>query len=141
VLDVTDDDRLEPVLGPTVARDAENGREPTLFFVTPEEGHSGAGAETASPESKNTDRTKLGTGGVHGFQAWPSRPSRNDHPRGENERWWVRLRGLVGSLILHLLPLLLLVQGMVCLFLIIVTINHQYRLRPHHQKSIMSMLL
>jgi TonB family protein len=110
VLDVTDDDRLEPVLGPTVARDAENGREPTLFFVTPEEGHSGAGAETASPESKNTDRTKLEIGGVHGFQAWPSRPSRNDHPRGENERWWVRLRGPVGSLILHLLPLLLLID-------------------------------
>jgi periplasmic protein TonB len=110
VLDVTDEDRLEPVLGPAVALGAESGREPTISFVTPEQGHSGARAQPASLESKNTDRTNLETGDVHGFRAWPSGPSRNDQPPGQNERWWVRLRGPVGSLVLHLLPLLLLIN-------------------------------
>ena len=110
MLDVTDEDRLEPVLGPAVAPGAESGREPTISFVTPEQGHSGARAQPASLESKNTDRTNLETGGVHGFRAWPSGPSRNDQPPGQNERWWVRLRGPLGSLVLHLLPLLLLID-------------------------------
>jgi hypothetical protein len=37
VLDVTDEERLEPMLGPAIAPIAESGKEPTLFFVTPAE--------------------------------------------------------------------------------------------------------
>jgi len=58
------------------------GPELTLSFVMPEGGHSGA-------------------------RASPFGPSRND---GGHRRWWARLRGPVGSLLLHLLPLLLLIN-------------------------------
>ena len=73
----------------------------------PEAGHSGARAQPASPEPRDTDRRKPGTGGVLGFRAWPLEPSRDD---GGHRRWWARLRGPVGSLLLHLLPLLLLIN-------------------------------
>jgi protein TonB len=106
VLDVTDEDRLEPVLGPAVARDAENGREP-IFFVTPAD----AGAHGS-----------MGPGFLHGTNPWAEGPQEDGNdalrspepleraPQAYRPRWWVRLRGPVGSLILHLLPLLLLIH-------------------------------
>jgi TonB family protein len=109
VLDFTDRHRLEPVLGPAVGPAADSGPEPTISLVTPKERHSGARVQPASPESKITDLASLETGGDYGFRAWPLGPSRNDHSAAENGRLG-RLRGPLGSLVLHLLPLLLLID-------------------------------
>jgi hypothetical protein len=40
--------------------------------------HSGAGAQPASPESKNTDLKNKREDRVHRFRACPQRASRND---------------------------------------------------------------
>jgi TonB family protein len=95
VLDVTDEDRLEPVLGPAVAPIAESGREP-IFYVSPAE----AGAHgSIGPGLRREDNDAL----------QPPTPLERE-PQADRRRWWSRLRGPVGSLILHLLPLLLLIN-------------------------------
>ena len=96
MLDFTNEDRLEPVLGATLAPVADTGREP-IFFCSPAE----AGAHgSMGPGFRREDRNDV--------LRSPERLEREqqaDRPRG-----WVRLRGPVGSLVLHLLPLLLLID-------------------------------
>jgi TonB family protein len=151
----SDKTRLEPVLGPTLLPAGESKQERTTSFITPadeisnklpESGDSGARAQPAGPEAKNTGPRRLGPVGVHGFRVWPSGSFRNDHHLlarqvadwpffttsptdgdvslgfglrledderslpARKERWWTRLRGPIGSLVLHLLPLLLLID-------------------------------
>jgi TonB family protein len=76
-----DEDRREPVLGVTYA-DIEGRKEgPPSILVTPAEA---------------------------GAYGWMGPGLRRDDRK--EERWWVRLRGPLGSLLLHLLPLLLLIN-------------------------------
>jgi TonB family protein len=96
VLDVTDEDRLEPVLGPAVAPVAESWREP-IFVVTPAE----AGAHgSMGPGFRREDRN----------DALRSPEPLEREQQADKPSWWSRLRGPVGSLVLHLLPLLLLIH-------------------------------
>jgi TonB family protein len=97
VLDVTDEDRLEPVLGPGVPPIAESGKEPALFFTSPAEAgaHGSMGPGLRRDEKNDAPR--------------PPEPLERERPV-ERSRWWSRLRGPAGSLILHLLPLLLLIH-------------------------------
>ncbi|HEX3418438.1 MAG TPA: TonB family protein [Stellaceae bacterium] len=102
-----DDERLEPVLGTTVEQSPEAKREPALFFPSPAQ----AGAHGS-----------IGPGLPHGTSPWAEGPREEQsealrspeplerEPQAARPRWWVRLRGPVGSLILHLLPLLLLID-------------------------------
>ena len=84
------------MLGPAIAPIAESGKEPTLFFVTPAE----AGAHgSMGPGFRREDNDALRS---------PEPLERE--PQADRPRWWVRLRGPVGSLVLHLLPLLLLID-------------------------------
>ena len=93
----TDDDRLEPVLGITVERTAEAQREPALFFASPvEAGAHGLMGPGLRQEDEN-DVLRL------------PEPSEREQ-QVERSRWWSRLCGPVGSLLLHLLPLLLLIN-------------------------------
>jgi len=95
VFGTTDEDRLEPVLGPAIAPIDESWREP-IFFITPAE----AGAHGS-----------IGPGLRRGDNDAPQPPtSLEREPQAYTPRWWVRLRGPVGSLVLHLLPLLLLID-------------------------------
>jgi hypothetical protein len=97
VLGTTDDERLEPVLGITVERTAEAEREPALFFASPAEaGAHGSMGPGLRREDEN-DVLRL------------PEPSEREQ-QVERSRWWSRLRGPVGSLVLHLLPLLLLID-------------------------------
>ncbi len=96
MLDVTDEDRLEPVLGPAVAPVAESWREP-IFVVTPAE----AGAHgSMGPGFRREDRN----------DALRSPEPLEREQQADKPSWWSRLRGPVGSLVLHLLPLLLLIH-------------------------------
>ena len=97
MFDVTDEERLEPVLGAAVAPVAETKREPTLPFVTPAE----AGAHGSMGPGFRRDY-------VNGALR-PTEPVEREQ-QADRTRWWVRLRGPVGSLVLHLLPLLLLID-------------------------------
>ena len=93
----TDDERLEPVLGITVERTVEAQREPALFSTSPAE----AGAHgSMGPGLHRED----------GNDALRSPEPLEREPQADRPRWWVRLRGPVGSLVLHLLPLLLLIH-------------------------------
>ena len=95
MLDVTDEDRLEPVLGAAGPPIVESGREP-IFFISPAE----AGAHgSMGPGFRREDGNEL----------WSPEPLERE-PQASKPRWWVRLRGPVGSLVLHLLPLLLLIE-------------------------------
>jgi protein TonB len=97
VLGTTDDERLEPVLGITVERTAEAQREPALFFASPAQaGAHGSMGPGLRREDEN-DVLRL------------PEPSEREQ-QVERSRWWSRLRGPVGSLILHLLPLLVLID-------------------------------
>ena len=97
MLGTTDDERLEPVLGITVERTAEAEREPALFFASPAEaGAHGSMGPGLRREDEN-DVLRL------------PEPSEREQ-QVERSRWWSRLRGPVGSLVLHLLPLLLLID-------------------------------
>lgn len=92
-----DADRLEPLLGPAVAPAAETKREPTLSLVAPPEAsvHGGMG-----PGFRQGDRNDV-----------PRPPEPLERERQiDRPRWWSRLCGPVGSLVLHLLPLLLLID-------------------------------
>jgi TonB family protein len=129
VFPVTNEERLEPVLAPAAPAVAVSEQEPTIGAVTIND-HSGARAQAVSPEPKSTIGAELATAGVPGLQAWPFEPSVNDRRLLESpladanawtdpglrldakkeDPWWVRLRGPVGSLLLHLLPLLLLID-------------------------------
>ncbi|MBV9686438.1 MAG: TonB family protein [Alphaproteobacteria bacterium] len=81
----SDEERLEPVLGPAVAS-VESEREPMLSFVAPAE--AGVDGSMRLGFRRDDERTL---------------------PVNEQRRWST-LRGPVGSLILHLLPLLLLIN-------------------------------
>jgi protein TonB len=96
VLDVTDENRLEPVLGAVGARVAESGRE-SIFFVSPAE----AGAHGSMGPGFRRE---------HGNDAVRSPEPLEREPQANRPRWWVRLRGPIGSLVLHLLPLMLLID-------------------------------
>ena len=92
-----DDERLEPVLGITVERPAEAQREPALFFASPAE----AGAHgSMGPGLRREDEN---------YVLRLPEPSEREQ-QVDRSRWWSRLRGPVGSLVLHLLPLLLLIH-------------------------------
>jgi TonB family protein len=86
VFRLSDEERLEPVFGPAAAPVAESEREPALFFVAPAEANARG---LMGPGFRRDDERTL--------------------PVKEQQRW-SRLRGPVGSLILHLLPLLLLID-------------------------------
>jgi TonB family protein len=102
VLDVTDEDRLEPLLGPALAAAAEDEQEPTISFVTPAE----AGAYgPMGPGLRRDDRNRVDRNDVLRL---PEPSERGQQV--ERSRWWIRVRGPVGSLVLHLLPLLLLID-------------------------------
>src|SRR5207253_630201 len=94
---VTDEERLEPVLGPAVARAADREREPTLLFVTPAEAgaHGSMGPGLRRDDMKDALRR-------------PEPLERVQQADGPGR--WGRLRGPAGSLLLHLLPLLLLID-------------------------------
>jgi TonB family protein len=97
VFDVTHEERLEPVLGPAVARAADREREPTLPFVTPAE----AGAHGSMGPGLRRDDMNDALRRLEPLE----RVQQADRPR-----WRSRLRGPAGSLLLHLLPLLLLID-------------------------------
>jgi len=108
VLDVTDEDRLEPVLGSAGAPITESWREP-IFAATPAE--AGAHGSMGPGRSLSSGRPEGGPVGREdgNDRLRPPEPLERE-PRAERPRWWVRLRGPVGSLVLHLLPLLLLIN-------------------------------
>ena len=81
----SDEERLEPVFGPAAAP-VESEREPVISFVAPAEAVAHGSMD---PRFGRDDERTL--------------------PAKEQQRW-SRLRGPVGSLILHLLPLLLLID-------------------------------
>jgi TonB family protein len=83
ILGSSDEARLEPVLGSATASVAESEGEPTFDLLTPAQ----AGAD-----------------------GWVGPGFRPDDGAVERRQWWGRLRGPVGSLLLHLLPLLLLID-------------------------------
>ena len=95
MLDVTDEDRLEPVLGPTIARDTENEPEPLLFATPAEAGAHGSMGPGFRLEGNDALRSP--------------EPFEREH-QADKPSWWPRLRGPIGSLVLHLLPLLLLID-------------------------------
>src|SRR5271168_298731 len=96
------------MLGAAGAPIADSWREP-IFFVTPAE--AGAHGSVGPGWSLSSGRPEGGPVG---------REDRNDElqspeplereRRADKPRWWARLRGPVGSLLLHLLPLLLLID-------------------------------
>ena len=89
----SDDARLEPAFGLTVACSEGDRYEPTIGLVIPAE----AGADGwMDPGLRRDDGPR------------PPDPDARNLPIGE--RRWSRLRGPVGSLLLHLLPLLLLLD-------------------------------
>jgi TonB family protein len=96
VLDVTDEERLEPVLGAGRAPIAEGWREP-IFFVTPAEAGAHGSMGPGFRREERKDALRL-----------PELLEREQ--QGDRPRWWGRLRGPIGSLVLHLLPLLLLIN-------------------------------
>jgi hypothetical protein len=49
-----------------------------MLGATQDNSHSGVGAQSASPESKNTDLKDKGEDRVHRFGACPDRASQND---------------------------------------------------------------
>jgi protein TonB len=93
----SDDERLEPVLGITVERSVETKREPALFFISlAEAGAHGSMGPGLRREGEN--------------DALRSPEPLEREQQADRPRWWVRLRGPIGSLVLHLLPLLLLIN-------------------------------
>ena len=108
MLDVTDEGRLEPTLGAAGAPIADSSREP-IFFVTPAHG---SGLGPARGQAPAGARGSIGPG--FRWEDWND-ALRSPEPlerekQADRTRWWVRLRGPVGSLLLHLLPLLLLID-------------------------------
>jgi len=97
-----DDERLEPVLGSTApAPVADNWREPN-FFVTPAKADAYRSVDPRLRRDDNED--------APGKDA-PRAPDPDERERESGRPgWWSRARGPVGSLILHLMPLLLLID-------------------------------
>jgi TonB family protein len=111
VFRIPDEERSEPVLAGNPEAPAapyqEGRRDPKISHGTPAE----AGSDSW-----------MGPDVPHGTTPWPEGPRgdgndvlRSPGPsereqRAEKPRWWVRLRGPLGSLVLHLLPLLLLID-------------------------------
>ena len=133
----SDEDRLEPVLGPGVAPAAENERDPTIYLVIPAERPSSLGAVRLPRRPlRGLLRMRYFSDLIKGLpkaEEHPKGASRSTHdrdaplltiPEAGAPGWmgrelrvqvkeagrWTRLRGPVGSLILHLLPLLLLID-------------------------------
>ena len=101
--------RREPVLvsdrGYKASRSDEGRQEPPISFVTPAKPapgrEQGAGAHGwTGPGFRQDDEKDV----LRSPEALAREPEVNE------KRWWVRLRGPIGSLALHLLPLLLLID-------------------------------
>jgi TonB family protein len=134
VFRITDEERLEPVLGPVAAPAAENEPEPTIGLATPAEEptwingrrpsrrslrdllrmsdflyairddpHAEEPPQAASRSTHDRDAALRLTSGLHEDRGQPNLPHRE-------KRGWARWRGPIGSLVLHLFPLLLLID-------------------------------
>ena len=101
----SDDARREPAFGLTVACSEGDRYEPTIGLVTPVE--AGAHGSMNPGRSLSSGRPAAGPGGRDDGPRPPDPDARN---LAIGERRWSRLRGPVGSLLLHLLPLLLLMD-------------------------------
>ena len=109
MLDVTDEDRPEPVLGPGVPPIAESGKEPAFFSTSSAE--AGAHGSMGPGWSLSSGRPQGGPVGREGENdALRSPEPLEREQQADRPRWWVRLRGPIGSVVLHLLPLLLLIN-------------------------------
>jgi len=108
VLGTIDDERLEPVLGITVGRTADAKREPALFPLTPAE--AGAHGSMGPGWSLSSGRPEGGSVGRGDDSALRSPEPLEREQQVDKPSWWPRLRGPIGSLVLHLLPLLLLIH-------------------------------
>jgi TonB family protein len=128
----SDETRLEPVLGPARARDRGSGQELTITPFTQADS-LWAGAVRPSRRPRSRDFFNL-IRGLPQAQERPTGASRSTYDgdaasrwdgsdvlqspepleraptADEPQRWWSRLRGPIGSLVLHLLPLLLLID-------------------------------
>jgi TonB family protein len=109
VFGTTDEERHEPLLGPMMAPVADSVREPTIGLVTP--APADARASMSPRWSLSSGRPEGGpVGRDDGNDALrPPEPLERE-PQVDRSRWWSRLRGPAGSLLLHLLPLLLLID-------------------------------
>jgi TonB family protein len=106
VFDNPDDERLEPVLGPAPV--ADNSREPT-FFVAPAHGSGlGPAREQASAGAYGSVDPGLRRDDDKDGLRTPDPEEQERESNGPGR--WSRVRGPIGSLILHLLPLLLLID-------------------------------
>jgi TonB family protein len=93
----SDKTRREPVLGPAILPAVRSKQEPTISFVTPAK--AGAHGELGFGFRRDEESVL----------AQSPRPVERA-PTIDEQRWWVRLRGPVGSLGLHLAVLLLLID-------------------------------
>jgi hypothetical protein len=109
----SDDARLEPVLcgrAEIAVTPFEEGRkQPTISLVTPAK--AGAHGWMGAGRSLPSGGPGAGPGGRDDKKDAPQSPDPLDRePKVNERRGWRRLRGPVGSLLLHLLPLLLLMD-------------------------------
>jgi hypothetical protein len=96
------------MLGSAVTPNVENGRDPIFCLATPAE--AGAHGSMGPGWSLSSGRPEGGpVGREDGNELRAPEPLEREQ-QTDRPRWWVRLRGPVGSLILHLLPLLLLID-------------------------------
>jgi TonB family protein len=133
VFRITDEERLEPVLGLAAAAVAESGREPEIGLVAPAEKPLGISGVRPSRRPLRPLGIRNFLYAIRGFPPAEARlqgASRSTHDRDaalrltsglpedrgqpnlphQEKRGWARWRGPIGSLVLHLLPLLLLVD-------------------------------
>ncbi|MGC2203300.1 MAG: hypothetical protein WA633_24560, partial [Stellaceae bacterium] len=103
-----DEERLEPSLGPAMASAADSGQEPTLFFTPAEAGAHGSMGPGWSLSSGRPEGGPVGRDDTEDALR-PPEPFEREQ-QAERSHWWSRLRGPLGSLVLHLLPLLLLID-------------------------------
>jgi hypothetical protein len=109
VFATTDEDRLEPTLGSAIAAIAESREEPVLFLVAPAEADAYGSMDPGW--SLFSGLPQAGPGGREGDNdgLQPPTPFEREQ-QADTPASWSRLRGPVVSLLLHLLPLLLLIN-------------------------------
>ena len=104
----SDEKRLEPVLSPVPTSATKSKPEPILC-VTPAD--TAAHRLTDPGRSRASHHAEAGPEARDDGENGPQSPDRSERaPPAEQQRWWVRLRGPITSLVLHLLPLLLLID-------------------------------
>jgi TonB family protein len=135
--DPSDEKRVEPVLEPALMPDRRSEQKNTIVSVTPAASLWASKVRPSRPRFARHLRMMSFLNAIQGFPHAEERPtgaSRSTHDRdaalrsdGSDARqspeprerapttddpkgWWVRLRGPIGSLVLHLLPLLLLID-------------------------------